>query len=232
MFALPNPATSPRQRWLRTSSLVLHGLLLAFLLHESEPQKINPQSVAFGQNGTSVTRLYWASKTPDLITHSSADAATRRYRHERLSHPALTFKTPPELAKSQPSPQAHTTSQDDAQSQTLSALGHGAQAGSRYGTLVGGPFYGNEIRPAIPIKTPDPVVYPWQLPDNEGNEVIEVTIDERGEIIRKKVLQSLGPDIDNKCLAALDNWLFQPATKNGAPIASKYDTVFPFRARG
>ena len=42
---------------------------------------------------------------------------------------------------------------------------------------MGGPFYGNEVRPAIPIKTSDPAVYPWQLPDSHGNEVIEVTID-------------------------------------------------------
>ncbi len=232
MFAPPNPATSRRQSWLRITSLALHAIILAFLLHESDPQKINPQSVAFGQNGTSVTRLYWDSKTPDPSTHSSADAATRRYRHERLSHQALTFKTPPELNKSQPSPQAHTTSQDDAQSQTLSALGHGAQAGSRYGTSVGGPFYGDEIRPALPSATSDPVVYPWQLPNIAGNEVIEITIDERGEIVRKTVLQSLGSDIDTKCLAALENWHFHPATKNGAPIPSKQDAVFPFRARG
>jgi len=46
------------------------------------------------------------------------------------------------------------------------------------------------------------------------------------------VLQSLGPDIDTKCLAALDNWRFQPATRNGAPIPSKQDAIFPFKARG
>ena len=46
------------------------------------------------------------------------------------------------------------------------------------------------------------------------------------------VLQSLGPAIDNKCLAALENWRFQPATQNGSPIASKQDAIFPFKARG
>jgi len=62
--------------------------------------------------------------------------------------------------------------------------------------------------------------------------VIEITIDERGEIVRKAVLLSLGPDIDSKCLAALENWRFQPATQNGIPIASKQDAIFPFKARG
>lgn len=61
---------------------------------------------------------------------------------------------------------------------------------------------------------------------------IEIVIDERGEIVRKTVLQSLGPELDKQCLAALDNWHFQPAMQNGVPIASKQDAIFPFKARG
>ena len=234
MFAQLNPATARRQRWLRLSSFAVHAVVLVWLLHEPEPQKINPQSVASGQNGTSVTRLYWSSKSPDDSSHSSPDSATERFRHQRLAHQKLTFKAPAQQAKltTPQNPLARTRAEDESKTQTLSALGHGAQAGPTYGTQVGGPFFGDEVRPAIPIKTSDPVVYPWQLPDYEGNEVIEVTIDERGDIIRKKVLQSLGPDIDTKCLAALENWHFQPATKNGAPIPSKQDTIFPFHARG
>jgi TonB family protein len=114
----------------------------------------------------------------------------------------------------------------------LSRLGHGAEAGLPYGGLPGGPIYGDEIRPALPIATSDPVVYPWQRPLSEGKEVIEITIDERGEITRRTVLQSLGPEIDDKCLAALENWHFQPATRNGVPIPSKQDAIFPFKARG
>ena len=94
------------------------------------------------------------------------------------------------------------------------------------------PVFWQRGSPALPIATFDPVVYPWQLPDYPGNEVIEITIDQRGDIVRKTVLQSLGPDIDSKCLAALDNWRFQPATRNGAPIPSKQDAISPFKARG
>ena len=49
-----------------------------------------------------------------------------------------------------------------------------------------------------PSRLSDPVVYPWQRPDSEGKVVIEITIDERGEIVRKTVLQSLGPKIDEQ----------------------------------
>ena len=101
-----------------------------------------------------------------------------------------------------------------------------------YGSLPGGPVYGDEIRPALPITTSDPVVYPWQRPDSEGKEVIEITIDERGEIVRKTVLQSLGPEIDEKCLAALENWHFQPATHNGVPIPRSRMPSSPSRRAG
>ena len=232
MFAQLNPATARRQRWLQTGSLVLHIAALAWLLRSPEPIRLNPSSVTLGENGSSVTRLYWSSKNPDDSSHSSSDLATRRYRHERLGQ-KLTFRAAKQPKVTAPqTPLARAEAEDNSQTQTLSALGHGAQAGQRYGTLSQGSIYGDEVRPALPIATSDPVVWPWQLPEAPGNEVIEITIDERGEIVRKTVLQSLGPDIDSKCLAALDNWHFHPATRNGVPIPSKQDAIFPFRARG
>jgi len=233
MFTQLNSTSRARRRWLLTGSLATHGLILAWMLHAPEPRLLTPVSVALGQNGASVTRLYWSSKSPDNSTHSSSDAATERYRHQRFGQ-KLTWKTPAQLAKlpAPATPPARTEEQDNSKTQTLSALGHGAQAGLPYGTLSRGELFGDEIRPALPISTSDPVVYPWQLPDYPGNEVIEITIDERGEITRKTVLQSLGTDIDDKCLAALENWHFHPATRNGAPIPSKQDAIFPFKARG
>ena len=234
MFAQLNFAIGRRERWLRIGSLVFHALLLVWLLHSREPQLISVSSVASGENGKSVTRLYWPSKSPDDSTQSSSDNATQRYRHQRFSHNKLAFNPSPQTAQSvaPKNPLAHTNTEDDSKTQTLSALGHGAQAGATSGSLYRGPLFGDEVRPALPIATSDPVVYPWQLPDYGGNEVIEITIDERGEIVRKTVLHSLGPDIDDKCLAALENWHFHPATRNGAPIPSKQDAIFPFRARG
>jgi Gram-negative bacterial TonB protein C-terminal len=229
MFSPLSNSTSRRQRGLLTASLVLHGILLAWLLRASEPQLLQPSSTAFGQNGNSVTRLYWPSRNLDDSTHSSSPQATRQYRHQRLGQ-KLTFQMPRHMA-SLPAPEP-TEKSDNSKTQTLSALGHGALAGQTYGTLVHGSLTGDEVRPALPIATSDPVVYPWQLPDSPGNEVIEITIDERGEIVNKTVLVSLGTNIDQKCLAALENWHFHPATKNGSPIASKQDAIFPFHARG
>jgi TonB family protein len=234
MFAQLNPVSGRRQSRLLSASLALHGLVLAWLLHSPEPLLINPVSVALGHNGRSLTRLYYPSKHPDDSTHSSSDQATERYRHQRFSDQKLTWKAPPQLAKLAPTqpPLARTESTDAAQTQTLSALGHGTQAGLPYGTLNRGPIYGEEILPALPVTTSDPVAYPWELPDSEGNVVVEITIDVRGEIVGKTVLTSLGPKLDQKVLVALENWHFHPATRNGAPIPSKQDAIFHFRARG
>jgi TonB family protein len=232
MFAQVNPGTSTQRRML-AGSLALHGLLFALLLHAPEPQLLNPSSVAIGHNGRVVAKLYFPTLSPDDSTTSSSDQASEVYRHQRLGHEKLIWKQTSAAAKlPSPSVPRARSGADDAKTATLSKLGHGAPAGLPYGSVPGGPIYGDEIRPALPITTSDPVVYPWQRPDSEGKVVIEITIDERGEIVRKTVLQSLGPEIDNKCLAALENWHFQPAMHNGFPIASKQDAIFPFKARG
>jgi len=230
MFAQLNPGTSTRRRVLATS-LTLHGLFLAWLLHSPEPRLLQPSSIALGSNGRVLTRLYFPTPSPDDSATSSPANAKQVYRHERVGHEKLTWK--PTSASNLSAPRTLSPSAEDkSETATLSKLGHGAAAGLPYGSLPGGPIYGDEIRPALPIATADPLVYPWQRPVSEGKVIIEIIIDERGEIVRKTVLQSLGSDIDNKCLAALDNWRFQPATQNGVPIASKQDAIFPFKARG
>jgi TonB family protein len=234
MFAQLNPRTSGTQRRVLTASLALHGLVFVWLLHTPDPQLLNANSVAIGHNGKVVARLYFPTPSPDDSATTSSDQASQVYRHQRLGHEKLILKQNPVESKLPLPPTQLTRSgaEDDAKTATLSKLGHGAQAGLPYGSVPGSPVYGDEIRPALPVATSDPVVYPWQWPDSEGKVIIEITIDERGEIIRKTVLQSLGPAIDNKCLAALENWHFQPATRNGSPIASKQDAIFPFKARG
>jgi TonB family protein len=234
MFAQLNSRRSTGDRKILASSLVLHGLLFAWLLHAPEPQLLNPTSVALGHNGKLVTRIYFPTPTPDDSTTSSPAHATEVYRHQRLGHEKLILKQNTALAKLPPPqvPLTPSSAEDKSKTPTVSNLGHGAPAGLPYGSLPGGPVYGDEVRPALPVATADPAIYPWQRPDSEGKVVIEITIDERGEIIRKTVLQSLGPMIDEKCLAALESWHFRPATRNGVPIPSKQDAIFPFKARG
>jgi TonB family protein len=232
MFPQLRPKSKPQRRW-QTISIALHGLLFAWLLRAPNPPLLNPSSVALGHDGK-VTRLYFPTLSPDESDSSSPDRATEEYRRQRLGHRKLILRQNPEQPKlsAPPSLIDPDSAQDEAETATVSNQGHGAQAGVTYGSLPGGPIYGNEIRPALPVATVDPVVYPWELPDTEGNVVVEITIDERGSIVAKTILRSMGPKLDEKFLAALENWRFQPATRNGVAIASKQDAVFHFRARG
>jgi TonB family protein len=224
---------STNQRRVLAGSLVFHAFLLIWLLHVQEPQLLTASSIAIGHNGKLLTQIYFPSATPDDSSKSSPDRATESYRHQRLGHEKLILKQNSAQAKlSLPQAPAPSSAQDKSEVATLSKLGHGAPAGLPYGSLPGGPVYGDEIRPALPITTVDPVVYPWELPDAEGNVVVEITIDERGEIVRKNILRSMGDKLDQKFLAALDSWHFQPAMHNGIAIASKQDAIFHYRARG
>src|SRR5215469_9981010 len=136
-----------RQQWLRRASVALHAVILAWMLHSPEPRLLTANSIALGQNGKSVTRLYWSSKTPDDSAHSSSDLATERYKHQRLGQ-MLTWRAPARSSKLRAQQNAieRVEEQDKSTTQTLSALGHGAQAGMPYGTLTR-QLYGDEIRP-------------------------------------------------------------------------------------
>jgi TonB family protein len=230
VFSQLNPRFT-RRRPVIAGSLVFHGLLFAWLLHAPEPRLLMPTSVAIGHNGKVLTQIYFPSRDPDDSATNSSASASQVYRHQRLGHDKLTFKQNTAKAKISP-PQTFSPAQDSSETSTLSKLGHGAEAGHPYGTVPGGPIYGDEIRPALPITTADPVAYPWELPAGDGRVVVEITIDERGEIVRKTVLESLGPKLDQRVLEALNNWHFQPAMQNGTAIASKQDAIFHFHAKG
>ena len=96
------------------------------------------------------------------------------------------------------------------------------------GSLSLGPGSGIEARPAIPLVFPDPAVYPWQLKGMQGDVIVEVTIDEQGNVTAMKILQSLKQDIDEKVLATLRGWRFRPASMDGVAISSRQDVHFHF----
>ena len=88
---------------------------------------------------------------------------------------------------------------------------------------------GSEVRPALPEVFPDPDVDRASLPSSvKGDVIVEITIDERGNVVEERLLTGVDPGVDEKVIAALRNWHFLPATSDGVPIPSKQDVHFHF----
>jgi TonB family protein len=135
----------------------------------------------------------------------------------------LEWAQPPRPGRGRATPPADVAQNADAKKND-----HGVSAGSTYALHAEGPLAGADVRPALPIRGSDPQVFPWELRE-EGDVIVEITIDEAGNIIEKRVLHSMSPAIDQKVLLALESWHFHPATRDGIPIPSKQDVHYHFK---
>lgn len=214
MFSEDRPSN---RRW-NTSllvSFVLHCVVIYFLARPPRPiYYVTPSSVAFGHGGTSIELVY-------LSQHGSAEAHRPEAGPEQRR---ITLRSP---ARPRPQPSPKPSALDNAR-QTVSA-DQPSRAGSPFGSLAQGPATGHDIRPALPLVFPNPAILPWQVPSGvEGNVIVEVTIDEQGNVTETKVLQGLGHGIEEKVVAALRNWRFRPAIMDGRAIPSQQDVYFHF----
>jgi TonB family protein len=114
----------------------------------------------------------------------------------------------------------------------------GGVLGGVPGGLVGGEVggTGSEVprfpRPDVgpsPIRMPQPSYTREAIRDNvEGAVVLRVIIDEQGKVEVLKVLRSV-PELDEEAIRVVESrWRFQPATKNGRPVATLSDLVVRF----
>lgn len=105
-----------------------------------------------------------------------------------------------------------------------------ARAGSLYGARVpGAPLTGHEVIPALPQVFPDPVVSRADLPPGvQGDVVVEVTIDEHGNVVELKLIRGIGYGIEDRVLATLRQWRFRPASKDGTTISSQHIVTFHY----
>ena len=209
-------------------SLTLHGLLLVFLLHAPTARVISPSLTLAGKNGTSVTELYWQPAARNAPAPKSQGAAERT-RHQQVVAAALRWNRARSQEKTNP-PDASLTETAAASNANSHATANPVRpAGSQYGSLYSGAV-GHEVRPALPVASAEPAVSPADLVGGiEGSVVVEITIDDKGNIVEKTVIQSLRPAIDAKVLAALENWHFMPATRDGVAIPSKQDVYYHFK---
>lgn len=210
--------TNPRGAASLTISLVLHALLFVWILHPARPIFVSPSSVARGVRDGAATRLYFPNAQPGGIVSDEPALKPQLALKEKRMRAEAAHRELARLA-------AETRKADARRGRPA------PPAGTPFGSLSEGPAIGEEVRPALPIVASDPVLGPGDLNGAEGDEVVEITIDQTGTIIGMTVLQSLGPAVDGKVLAALQGWRFHPATRDGTPIASKQDVHYHFKPR-
>lgn len=219
MFQQMQRGMAARWRWALSASAAVHVLAVCLLLRQPAPVFVRPQAVVAGAGGTSVTALYLPY---DRGVHS--DPATEARVSLDLDLAASKSKALRRKRNKAPL-KADLKADKDRAGDALQT----ARAGSPYGSLADGPADGREIRPALPVAFVNPEVSRSELPAGvQGDVVVEVTIDARGNIVEKRILQRLGYGIDEKVLAALEGWRFTPATQDGVPISSQHDIHFHF----
>ena len=207
----------------RVACVAAHAAVLLFLLHAPSPMILMPSSLKAGSSDGLVAELYWP-KMGSGMTEGS-EAATS---HLMSQDAALNWR-PAHKADRHEHGQTISTSETKPVDTTAKA-GSLPPIGSPFGSQANGLYSGADVRPALPVNSFEPRVDRSELQGvPEGDVVVEITIDERGDMVEKKVVQSLAQNLDLKVLAALDAWHFEPATKNGLPIASKQDIYYHFR---
>jgi TonB family protein len=210
MFRPLHPVISKRQAAALAVSLTLHFAFLVWILHAPAPIFVAPSAVARGYAGSSLAPIYFGGSTGVTQSHPSH----------------LTWQRPKATKVHSLAPPAAKAATGNEVRASLTP--NERPAGSPYGSLTYGTMLGPEVRPALPVYSPDPVLEPELRASVQGDVVIEVTIDAQGNIIHSIVLQSLGPAIDQSVLAALEKWHFTPASRNGVPIPSKQDVYYHF----
>jgi TonB family protein len=200
-----------RQRDICLGSLGVHFLILGWMLHSPAPTFVSPSSGVSGNYGASLTPLYFSAPLGDLPERAGRHLVWTRLPKSKNVHPA------PPIAKIELEEEAK-----------VPVASNQALAGMPFGSLSYGTVTGPEVRPALPVFSPDPILELELRNSVSGDVVVEITIDEAGNIVASQIVQSLGAQIDQRVLAAVLRWRFTPATRDGTAIASKQDVYYHF----
>ena len=190
-------------------SLLLHVAVLAVLLYRPEPPLLQPQSSLRGDGGSG---------------HNSVKLVAPGFSERQLTK-QVEFQTERNLLarrpKSRPTPQAQSAKTDKPLKPGM--------PGFILGSLASGIASDHDVRVALPMVAPDPPITRNKLPDwLRGDVIVEVTIDEQGNVVKTVVLQTVGYGLDVMVVDTLKQWRFSPATIDGVKVASRQDVHFHF----
>jgi len=85
------------------------------------------------------------------------------------------------------------------------------------------------------IKIASVLLHPPPHPDlaalpagTRGDVIVDIVIDPTGRIASYTLSRGLGHGVDETVLATIQQWTFNPATRNGIPVASEQELLFHY----
>jgi hypothetical protein len=189
----------------------VHVLAILLLTYRPEPRLLRPSGTLRGEGGNTVMHV--------VLTAPGASVIDSPIAKVRDSDHALKLRKQNKLDRARLEPKPASGNKD---------LKPG-MPGFVLGSLANGLPSDHDIRVALPVIAPDPPILRNKLPDwLHGDVVVEVTIDEHGNVVETKVLQTVGYGIEGIVTATLRQWRFTPAKIDGISVASRQDVYFHF----
>lgn len=179
-----------------------HALVIAALVLVAVKA---PQAVRVKLPGTAHGMHTLLTYTIGGQESAAASAAPKKSAEAKVKTPTIAKVAPA------PVPEAKPETEKGSGSSGVSTLGSG------------------NVRIAIVKVFPRPAPDLSSLPHGKGGNVImDAVIDAHGTITKLTLEQGLGDPIDQQVMATVRGWSFDPATRDGQPIASEQEIVLHY----
>jgi protein TonB len=208
MDTIGKPVSAPRRNpAYAIGSALLHGLLLLVLIHQRAAW-VAPLRLPGSEHGRYLLLTYSPGRAPIQATTPNPRTAPQQ---AKSTTPLPTLPTPkPTASAASPNAQSPAAAQPD------SAAGADALGSGNINIALASHF---------PAPKPDLSTLPR---GTKGDVILDIVIDTTGKIADIKMTSGLGHGIDEAVIATVQQWTFQPATKDGHPVASEQELHFHY----
>ncbi len=206
METIGKPVAAPaRSRTAAIGSIILHLAAFAILIHHAR-HWVAPIRLPGTENGHNLVLSYMPGRAPKPAVAPPPKARPLEVKSKLALH------EPEKVATTQTSPNRNSPESEHPDSASgADALGSG------------------NINIALAKYFPRPKPDLSLLPSGtRGDVIIDVTIDESGKISELKLVKGIERTVDETVIATVRQWVFNPANRDGQPIASEQELLFHY----
>jgi periplasmic protein TonB len=207
METTARPAPPSRIPRYAVASALLHLLVIAIFIHQ-RASWVAPIRLPGNEHGTNLLLTYSPGRAPVQATAPNPKTVPKQ---AKAVAKLPTTPTPQPVA-----PDASPNSQSPASAQPDSIAGADSLGSGNVNIALASYF---------PSPKPDLTPLPR---GTKGDVILDVVIDSTGKITDIKMTSGLGHGIDENVIATVQQWIFHPATKDGAPVASEQELHFHY----